>query len=100
MDVNPNHFGEGKKPHPAYITAKYKHKYKANVITHARKTTDGVDTYLISENPDKFSKDKRRTRISPPFWQNENQFGNEKLKNFKFSKKSRVEIKKFNKKFK
>lgn len=100
MDINPKHFGEGKKPHPAYITAKYKHKFKANSITHARKTTDGVDTHLICENPDKLSKDKRQTRVGVPFWQKEELFGKDKLKNFKFSKKSRIEIKKFNKKFK
>lgn len=100
MDHNPKHFGKKEEPHPAFISARYGHKYKANSITHSRKTNDGFVTYEIDENPNKLSIDKRRTRISPPFWQNENQFGNEKLKNFKFSKKSRYKIKKYNKKFK
>lgn len=100
IDYNPKHFGKKETPHPAYISAKYGHKYKANSITHSRKTRDGFITYEVGENPNKLSKDKRRTRISPPFWQNENQFANEKLKNFRFSKQTRNKIKMFNKKFK
>lgn len=100
MDFNPNHQGKNKEFHPAYITAKYGHKYKANTITHSRKTTDNRNTLTIDENPNKLSKDKRRTRISPPFWQHERQFGKEKLTNFRFSRKTRKRIKKINKKFK
>ena len=100
MDNNPNHFGIKKKPHPAYITAKHKHMFKANTITHSREIADGSKTYEIGENPNKLSKDKRRTRISPPFWQKEEQFGKEKLNNFRFLKKTRKKIKKFNKRFK
>ena len=102
LDMNEKHFGNDKKPHPAYITGKRGHKYKANSITHSKKTTDGVDTILISENPNKaHSKfDKRKTRISPPFWQNENQFSKHKLSNFRFSNNTRKEIKKINKKYK
>lgn len=100
IDYNSKHLGKDEEPHPAYITARYGHKYKANSITHSRKTNDGFYTYDIEENPNIFSKDKRRTRISPPFWQNENQFGKEKLNNFRFSKKAQKKIKKFNKRFK
>ena len=99
MDINPEHFGTRGNPHPAYITAKCGHKYKANSITHSR-TIKGVKNYLIDENPDKRSSDKRKSRISQPFWQNERQFSKSKLKNFRFSKQSRSKIKKFNKKFK
>ena len=100
MDFNPNHFGKENKPHPAYITAKHKHMFKANTITHSRKTTDNKNTLTIDENPNKLSKDKRRTRISPPFWQKEEQFSKNKLQNFRFSRKTRKRINKFNKKFK
>ena len=100
IDYNSNHYGKNEEPHPAYISARYGHKYRANSITHARKTSDGYDTYDIGENPNKLSKDKRRTRISPPFWQNERQFGEEKLNNFRFSRKTKYKIKKYNKKFK
>lgn len=100
FDNNPKHFGKDKKPHPAYITARYGHEYKANSITHARFTTDGIPTEKISENPDKTSKDKRQTRISPPYWQSKNLFGDEKLTNFRFSNKTKKEIRKINKKFK
>ncbi len=103
FDLNPAHFGKEKKPHPAYITARKGKRYKANSITHSRTTTDGRSTFKISENPDKTNKrvkDKRLTRISQPFWQSEKQFGSERLTNFRFSKDTRTEIKKINKKFK
>ena len=101
MDNNPKHFGYKKRPHPAYITARYGHMYKANTITHARATNDGQSTLDVFENPDKLSKDKiRKTRLSPPFWQKEEQFGNERLTNFRFSNKTQKQIKKYNKKFK
>ena len=98
IDYNPIHQGESKTLHPAYITARKGHKYKANTITHAR-SVNGVSTLDVGENPNKKSKDKRRTRISPPFWQNENQFGKEKLSNFRFSKQNKKKIRKYNKKF-
>lgn len=100
IDNNPKHFGKNQSPHPTYITARYKHLLKGNTITHSRRTNDGLETIRIDENPNKLSKDKRRTRISPPFWQNENQFGKTKLKNFRFSNKTRKQIKKINKKYK
>lgn len=99
MDNNPKHFGSNKKPHPAYISAKRGHMYKANSITHSRTTTDGLDTHIIYENPDKLSKDKRLTRISPPYWQKQEQFSKNKLSNFRFKRKTRYEIKKLNNKY-
>lgn len=99
FDINPAHRNTENRPHPAYITAKYGHKYRANSITHSR-TIKGIPTFDINENPNKLSKDKRQTRISQPFWQNEKQFDKEKLSNFRFSNKSRKQISKINKKFK
>lgn len=101
VDLNPKHFGEKKQPHPAYITARRGHMYRANIITHSRYTTDGQATHDVGENPDKTnkkSKDKRKTRISPPFWQNEKKFSKERLENFRFSNITRKEIDKYNKK--
>lgn len=100
IDYNPKHQGGKKEEHPAYISGKKGHKYWANSITHSRKIDDNKFTFDIEENPNKLSKDKRETRVSPPFWQNEKQFGNEKLKNFRFSKQTRKKIKKINKKYK
>ena len=100
LDFNKKHYGKNNEPHPAYITAKYRHRYKANTITHSKMTTEGHITYKINENPDKLSKDKRITRIGPPFWQNERLFSSEQLTNFRFSSKTRKNIKKINKKFK
>lgn len=99
FDLNPAHQGEEKKPHPAYITAKKGHKYKANSITHSR-YVNNIETLDVGENPDKLSKDKRKSRISPPFWQGEKSFSVERLSNFRFSNQSRKKIKKYNKKFK
>lgn len=100
MDNNPKHFGKEGKPHPAYISGKRKHLFRANSITHSKITTEGKENFTIEENPDKLSKDKRKTRISQPFWQHQNLFGKEKLSNFRFSNKTRKQIKKINKKYK
>ncbi len=103
MDLNPKHFGKEKKPHPAYISGKRGHMFYANDITHSQKVKIGdmlYDSEKIVENPNKLSKDTRETRISPPFWQREKQFSEEKLNNFRFSKKTKRGIKKYNKKFK
>lgn len=100
MDLNPAHYGKKEKAHPAYITAKRGHKYKANSITHAR-FANNAGTFDVFENPNKKSSDfKRKTRISKPYWQSEKQFSKEKLQNFSFSKKTRYAIKKINKKYK
>ena len=99
FDTNPKHFGASDKPHPAYISARYGHKYKANSITHSR-VVDGFNNLDIMENPNKKSRDKRFTRVSPPYWQKDNLFSDETIPNFRFSKKSRKRISKFNKKFK
>ena len=99
FDINPAHLNKKGEPHPAYITAKQKHMMKANSITHAR-TINGAPTIDINENPDKLSKDKRQTRISPPYWQKEEQFSKNTLSNFRFSNETRKQIKKINKKYK
>ena len=99
IDLNPAHRDSDGKNHPAYITARKGHRYKANTITHSR-SVNGVETLDIGENPNKKSKDKRKTRVSPPFWQGEKSFSEEKLPNFRFSKQSKKKIKKYNKKFK
>lgn len=99
IDLNPAHRGLNGENHPAYITARKGHKYKANTITHSR-FVDDVETLNVGENPNKQSKDKRTTRVSPPFWQGEKSFSEEKLSNFRFSKQSKNKIKKYNKKFK
>ena len=99
MDNNPLHFGEQKQPHPAYITARKGHRYMANSITHSKYVND-IETLDVGENPNKKSKDNRKSRLSPPFWQSEKQFGKEKLTDFRFSKQSKNKIRKYNKKFK
>lgn len=98
IDYNREHYGKNEKPHPEYITARYGYKYKANFVTHSRKTSDGKLACDIDENPNKLSTDKKHTRISAPYWQNEKQFNNEKLSNFRFSNKTRKYIIKINKK--
>ena len=99
IDLNPEHRGSNGEPHPAYITARIGRKFKANTVTHAR-IVNGVETLALDENPNKQSKDTRKSRISPPFWQGEKQFSKQKLPNFRFSNRSRKKIRKYNNKFK
>ena len=44
MDLNKKHYGDKKKPHPAYITAEYGNLYKANNITHSEYLKNGRKT--------------------------------------------------------
>lgn len=104
IDLNPEHRGKNNEQHPAYITLRQGHRFRANNVTHSRyiKLDDNVDvnTFDIIENPNKLSKDKRQTRISPPYWQNDKLFSENTLDNFRFSNQTRKKIKKVNKKFK
>jgi len=103
FDNNPAHFDSNKKPHPAYITARCGHKYKANAITHSQKITNDIDTFDVFENPNKSNKkvsDKRKTRITPPYWQSDKLFSDETIDNFRFSNETRKRIRKYNRKFK
>ena len=94
-DLNPDHFNKYGSPHDAVITAKYKHKFKANTKTHS-KFVNGVETLdLEPELPDNVL----HKRISPPFWQNETKFS-ERIGKEKMSKDVLIKIKKYNKKFK
>lgn len=91
-DLNPKHYNKHGSPHEAIITAKYRHNYKANTITHS-KYVNGIETLDLEP----FSPSKRHTRISPPFWQNEKQFG--VRQNKKVPRRTLSKIKKYNKKF-
>lgn len=102
MDLNPDHFGENKKPHPAYITAKQGNSFKANGITHSRSIKNSVSTCDVFENPNKTNRkveDKRKVRITPPYWQHKNLFSDNTLDDFRFSNRTRKQIKNYNKKF-
>ena len=91
-DLNPKHFNRYGKPHDAIITARYKHKYKANTITHS-KYVNGIKTLDLEP----LLQTGKHKRVSPPFWQNENQFGDRKGK--KIPKSTFNKVKKYNKKF-
>lgn len=102
LDLNPKHFNSKNEPHPAYISGRKGHKYYANEITHSRSAGE-LSVFDVPENPNKtnhLKNDNRKTRLSVPFWQNENLFSNNKMTNFRFSNSSRKYIKKKNKKFK
>lgn len=92
VDLNPEHKNKHGSPHEAVITAKQGHKFKANTRTHATFIDDIECLDLEPHLP----KDVKHKRISPPFWQNERQFG-EKIG--KAPKKLRAKIKNYNKKF-
>ena len=91
-DLNPQHYNKYGSPHDAIITAKYGHKYKANTKTHAP-YVNGVASLDLEPN---LPNNVKHQRISPPFWQNEKQFGEKKGK---ASKDLRTKIKKYNKRF-
>lgn len=93
-DLNPKHFNKYGKPHDAIITAKYGHKFKANTRTHSQ-FVNGVESLDLEPH---LPKNVKHRRISPPFWQNEKQFGEKQDK--KASKSTLYKIKKYNKKFK
>lgn len=94
VDLNPNHINKYGAPHDAVITAKKGHKYKANTKTHSKYVNGVLCLDLEPHLPDYVS----HQRISPPFWQNEKQFG--KGVKGKVSKDLRYKIKKYNKRFK
>lgn len=92
VDLNPEHLNRFGYPHDAIITARKGHKFKANTKTHS-KYVNGVESLDLEPF---LSDNVKHKRISPPFWQNENQFGDKKGK---APKKLRAKIKKYNKKF-
>ena len=74
------------------LLAKKGHKMKANTKTHSE-FVNGVRSLDLDPH---LPKDVKHNRISPPYWQNEKQFGSKKGK---ASKELRSKIKKYNKKF-
>ena len=91
-DLNPEHLNRYGYPHDAYISAKKGHKFKANTKTHSE-YVNGVECLDLEPN----SKKKRHSRLSPPFWQNENMFGEKQNK--KVPKRTFRKLQKYNKKF-
>ena len=88
------------KGHPTYISARYKNKYRFNVITHSDTFFDEPTHHLTVEpNRNRKKKLKKTSRFSSPRWDNINYFG-DKLENWKLGKKDKAKIKKFNKKYK
>ena len=92
LDLNPEHLNRFGYPHDAVITARRGHQYKANTKTHS-KYVNGVLSLDLEKNlPDNV----RHKRMSPPFWQSVNQFGEKKGK---ASRQLRRKIVNYNKKF-
>ena len=92
IDLNPDHLNRFGYPHDAIITARKGHKYKANTKTHSP-YVNGVKSLDLEEH---LPNDVRHERISPPFWQSVNQFGDKKGK---APRQLRRKIVNFNKKF-
>lgn len=93
-DLNPNHKNKYGKNHRAYITAKQGHNCLANTETHAE-YVHGEPTYDLDK---KDTTKKKHTRISPPFWQKDSQFGEENLG--KIDKKHKSKVSRFNRRHK
>ena len=92
-DLNPSHLNKFGSPHDAVITAKKGKKLKANTKTHSIYVNGQLCLDLEPHLPENV----KHKRISPPFWQNQKQFG--KVEG-KAPKDLRNKIKVFNKKFK
>ena len=90
-DLNPDHANKFGAMHDAVITAKKGHKLKANTKTHSE-YVGGIKTLDLEP----YSKKTKHSRISPPFWQSEKQFG---PKIGKAPRQLRAKIKNYNKKF-
>ncbi len=89
------------EPHPAHITAKHHKKFKFNLITHS-KTFFNSETKELTKNPNRNPdglKDKRKSRVSKPMWDKDKYFSEETLKNWRFDKKDKAAVKKWNKKW-
>lgn len=86
------------KGHVAYVSAKYGHKSKINIITHA-KTFYEEPTMLMAVNPDRASTYKRPSRFSVPRWENDKYLKPPQGGYWKLSKQDRIAVKKFNKKY-
>lgn len=90
------HDGKG---HVVYVSAKHGHKAKINVITHSEKFFD-EPTKQLGKNPNRESKDSRQSRFSVPRWESDTYLESPKSGFWKFTKKDRKTVKKFNKHYK
>ena len=95
--TSPNVLRHDGKGHPVYITAKYGHKTKQNVITHSMVFFNQPTEKLI-KNPNRMSKDKRPSYFSVPFWDDDKHLTPLNYGYWKMSKDDRKRIKNFNKK--
>lgn len=87
--------GEG---HNAYVSARYKDKFKINIITHA-KSFFGEPTIPLHKNPERSKPSKKQSRFSVPRWEQERYLKEDSKGYWKLDKKDKIAIKKFNKKY-
>ena len=98
---NRKHLTKSGNPHPARVITQHNNAYKFNVITHSPSLFN-EPTEVLGENPNKSpkkKKDNRPTRVSVPRWENKNNFSEESLNDWHFTKRDKVTIKKANKKY-
>ncbi len=98
-DRSPNVTRHDGKGHVVYVSAKHGHKSKINVITHSDKFFN-EPTMKLTKNPNRQSKDSRQSRFSVPVWENDTYLEAPKSGYWKFIKKDRIAVKKFNKRYK
>ena len=96
-DTNPKIARPDGKGHNVYVSVKHGHKAKVNVITHS-KTFFGEKTIELNDNPNKSKFDNRKSRISIPFWENDNYLKNYSKGTWYMSKQNKSIIRKTNKK--
>ena len=97
-NANPDVARPDGRGHMAYVSAKYGHKSKINIVTHSRTFYDEPTT-LMRVNPDRMSTYKKSSRFSVPRWENDKYLKSPQGGYWKLSKEDRIAIKKFNKKY-
>lgn len=97
IHTNPNYQNKEKKNHVAYVTVQHGNMYRVNAITHSKKFKNRR-TKALSSNPHKSAPSSQKSRISIPFWEHERYLKSKPKDVWRFDKRERREIGKFNQK--
>lgn len=97
-DTSPNVRRPDGKGHNVYVSGKIGHKAKINVITHSKTFFNEPTTEMI-QNPNRSKPDKRKSRFSVPVWENDKYLKRKSEGVWVIHKRDRINIKKFNKKY-
>ena len=99
IHTNPKYKNKEKKNHVAYVSLKHGDMYRVNAITHSKQFKNRR-TMPLTSNPHKDGiSSSQKSRLSIPFWEHERYLKNKPKDVWRFDKKERRAINKFNKKY-